>query len=70
MVSRGSKWGVGKVGEGSEKTQTASYKTAKSLESWEGNNSMVTIVSIICLKVANRVDLKSSHHKKKNSATM
>ena len=70
MVSRGWRWGVGKVGEGSEKIHTASYKTAKSLESWEGNNSMVTIVSIKCLKVAKRVDLKSSHHKKKNSVTM
>ena len=60
---------MGKMGEGGQKVRTSSYKKSKS---W-GCNVQHGDYSWYCtayLKVAKRVNLESSHHKKKNSVTM
>ena len=55
--------------EGHQKVQTTRYIIN---ESWNVIYSMGTIVynAILYLKVARRIDLKSSHHKKKEFVTM
>ena len=51
------------MGEGSQKVQTFSYKINKS---WNVMcNIMAVVNSTVYLKVVRRVNLKSSHHKKK-----
>ena len=55
--------------EGHQKVQTTRYIIN---ESWNVIYSMGTIVynAILYLQVARRIDLKSSHHKKKEFVTM
>ena len=68
MVARGGGLGVGKKGEKSQKLQTYSYKINKA---WKCNIQRgYYSYYIICLKVAEKVNLKSCHHQKKNSVTM
>ena len=63
VFARGERWGMGKMGEGDLKVQTWSYKINKS---WDVKYSMVIMVyNVTYLKIIKRVDLKSSHHKKK-----
>ena len=64
VVARGRGWEVGEMGEGGQKVQTSSYKINKS---WDVTYSMATIGNNT---VANRVDLKSLHHKTKIFGTM
>ena len=59
VAARGRRWGMGKTDEGGQRVQTSRYKINKSRGSI---CSMVTIVN--GLKVAKRVDLKHSHHRK------
>ena len=58
---------MGKMGEGGQKVQISSYKINKSWGCDVQHGDCNTIIVLIAyLKVAKRVDLKSSHHKKEN----
>ena len=64
LVARGRRRRVGRMGEGGQKVQTSGYKTHMF---WACNVSMVTTVNnTVYLKVAEKVDLTSSHYKEKN----
>ena len=55
---------MGKMDEGGQKVQTLSFKISHE----DVIYSIGTIInnSILHMKVAKRIDLKSSHHRKKN----
>ena len=74
LIQRTDQWlaevggGVGEVGEGHQKVQTSRYKINVTCHG-DVMYSMVTITNNNCIsyfKVAKRVDLKSSNHKKIN----
>ena len=55
---------MGKMGKGSQKVQTSSYKINKSRRCNVQYGNMVNNTVCVYLKDVKRVDLKSSHHKK------
>ena len=55
------------MGEGGQKVETSSYKINKS---WGCNGDYSLQYCIVNLKVAKRVDLKNSHHKKNKFITV
>ena len=63
MITRGGELGMVKMGGGGQKVQTSSYKINKS---WRYNvQHGGYITNPVYLKVSRRVNLESSHHKKK-----
>ena len=58
-------WGMGggEMGEGGQKVQTSRYQINKCWRCDAQHSDLVN--NIVYLKVAKRINLKSSHHKKK-----
>ena len=66
MVARGGGRGVGEMGKGGQKIQTSSYKTNKSWGCNVRHGDDCQQYCVVYLKISKKVDLKSSHCKKKN----
>ena len=62
VVARGGGWGVSPMDDGGQKVEASSYKMKCSIQHGDQREHNCTVY----LEVAERVDLKSSPHKKKN----
>ena len=61
---------VGEMGEGGQKVQNSSFEINKSWGYDVLHGDCSSSCCVVYLKIAKRVDIKSSHHKKKKLVTM